>query len=188
MVRKRKIAIVAVGALAAAGIVLGGAALASAATGSPSGGASNSAQGPYHTPVTGDELSKVTAAVKAKDAAVTVTSVTKDADGSYDVFGTKDGNQIKYDVSADLSTFTQDAGGPGGDHGGRGPGGNHTAVTGDELSKVTAAVKAKDSTLTVTSVRKDPDGSYDVLGTQDGNQVTYDMSSDLSTLTQDIHQ
>src|SRR5215218_6749163 len=49
----------------------------------------------------------------------------------------------------------------------RGPGGHggaaHTLVTGDELAKVTAAVKAKDSAVTVTRVQKDPDGSYDVL-------------------------
>lgn len=41
-------------------------------------------------------------------------------------------------------------------------------MTGDEFAKVTAAMKAKDSSVTVTSVRKDPDGSYDVLGTKDG--------------------
>src|SRR3954467_2889288 len=41
-------------------------------------------------------------------------------------------------------------------------------VTGDERAKVTAAMTAKDSSVTVTSVRKDPDGSYDVLGTKAG--------------------
>jgi hypothetical protein len=45
--------------------------------------------------------------------------------------------------------------------GGRG-GSADTPVTGSEAAKVTAAVKAKDSSVTVTSVRKDPDGSYDV--------------------------
>lgn len=57
--------------------------------------------------MTGDELAKVTAAMNAKDASVTVTRVRKDADGSYDVLGTKDGARVFYDVSADLSTFTQ---------------------------------------------------------------------------------
>jgi hypothetical protein len=63
--------------------------------------------------VTGDELAKVTAAMKAKDASVTVTGVRKDPDGSYDVLGTKDGSPVMYDVSADLATFTLNAGHPG---------------------------------------------------------------------------
>jgi hypothetical protein len=65
------------------------------------------------TPVTGDELAKVTAAVKAKDSSVTVTSVRKDPDGSYDVFGSTSGSQVMYDVSADLGTITQNSVSPG---------------------------------------------------------------------------
>jgi hypothetical protein len=191
MSKTTKVGLIAVGAVAAVGIVLGGAALASAAAGTPSVTASGAPEGhggggSADTAVTGDELAKVTAAVKAKDASITVTSVRKDPDGSYDVFGTKDGAEVMYDVSADLATFTQNAG-HGGGPGGRGPGGGgsaDTAVTGDELAKVTAAVKAKDASITVTSVRKDPDGSYDVLGTKDGNQVMYDVSADLATFTQ----
>jgi hypothetical protein len=52
---------------------------------------------------------------------------------------------------------------------------------------VTAAMKAKDSSVTVTSVRKDPDGSYDVLGTKAGANVMYDVSTDLTTVTQNTH-
>ncbi|HOI04320.1 MAG TPA: hypothetical protein PLJ48_09245, partial [Dermatophilaceae bacterium] len=122
-------------------------------------------QGSQDTPVTGDEAAKVSAAVTAKDSTVTVTSVRKDPDGSYDVLGTKAGANVMFDVSADLATITENAGGPGGGKGG-GMGGasQDTPVTGDEAAKVSAAVTAKDSTVTVTSVRKDPDGSYDVLG------------------------
>jgi hypothetical protein len=58
------------------------------------------------TPVTGDEATKASAAVTAKDSAVTVTEVRKDADGSYDVVGTKDGTKVFYEVSADLKTVT----------------------------------------------------------------------------------
>jgi hypothetical protein len=143
-----------------------------------------------HTPVTGTELAKVTAAVKAKDSTVTVTSVRKDEDGSYDVFGTRSGSPVRVEVSKDLKTVTVETGGPGGGrmHGGMGggmggPGGNHTAVTGAELTKVTAAVKAKDSAVTVTSVRKDEDGSYDVLGTKAGSPVMLEVSKDLKTIT-----
>jgi hypothetical protein len=149
--------------------------------GGPGGGASADAT------VTGAELAKVTAAMKAKDSAVTVTAVRKDPDGSYDVLGTKAGAPVFYDVSADLTTFTAGGGGRGGHGGGPGggPGGSpDTAVTGDAAAKATAAVKAKDAAVTVTAVRKDPDGSYDVLGTKAGAPVMFDVSADLKTVTQ----
>ena len=79
-------------------------------------------------------------------------------------------------------------GGPGGHEGGQpgpGMGGHeHTAVTGDEADKVIAAVKAKDSSVEVTEVQKDPDGSYDVMGTKDGQPVRFDVSADLKTVTE----
>lgn len=58
-----------------------------------------------------------------------------------------------------------------------------TAVTGDEATKVSAAVTARDSAVAVTSVRKDAGGSYDVLGTKDGKNVFYDVSADLAMVT-----
>jgi hypothetical protein len=118
-VSRNRIAVVALTGAAAAGLVLGGAALSDAATGSggSSTASSSSPGGPNHTPVTGSELSKVTAAVKAKDSSVTVSSARKDPDGSYDVFGTKAGTQVKYDVSKDLKAFTQDTHQPGGSAG-----------------------------------------------------------------------
>ena len=179
-------------ALAAGGLLLGGSALANAATGTSSATAAYGASGygmgegrggSNDTPVTGAEAAKVTAAVKAKDSSVIVTGVRKDPDGSYDVLGTKSGNQVMYDVSADLKTISEGRGGHGGGHG-RGGGSADTPVTGSEAAKVTAAVKAKDSSVTVSSVRKDPDGSYDVLGTKSGNQVMYDVSTDLKTITE----
>lgn len=70
--------------------------------------------------------------------------------------------------------------GPGG---GRGGASQDTAVTGDEAQKVKDAVAAKDADATITEVRKDPDGSYDALGTKaDGSRVFYDVSSDLATV------
>ena len=118
MSRLGKIGIAAATTAAAGAIVFGGQALADAAsTASGSGtaaatsgyaGGSGGSGGSADTPVTGAELAKVTAAVKAKDSAVTVTSVRKDPDGSYDVFATKSGAQLMYDVSADLKTITQD--------------------------------------------------------------------------------
>ena len=205
----KSIVTAACGIAAATGIVIAAASFANAsATDAPStpagyalgyGQQGNAPQGApmgdrgpmgNHTPVTGDELTKVTAAVKAKDSAVTVTSVRQDEDGSYDVFGTKSGAPVRVEVSKDLKTVTVETGDPGGGrgHGGMGdgmggPGGNHTPVTGTELAKVTAAVKAKDSAVTVTSVRKDEDGSYDVLGTKAGAPVMLEVSKDLKTIT-----
>ncbi|WP_250009874.1 hypothetical protein [Actinoplanes sp. M2I2] len=187
----RRAGLAAAGIMAAGVVVLGGSAMADAATATPSPSASSSTAagsgktGSNDTAVTGDELAKVTAAMKAKDSAVTVTSVRKDPDGSYDVLGTKAGARVMYDVSADLATFNQSTGRGGGK--GHGGGSNDTPVTGDELAKVTAAVKAKDSTITVTSVGKDPDGSYDVHGTKAGATVKYDLSADLATFTQHTH-
>jgi hypothetical protein len=173
--------------VAAAALVGTGAALSNAAsTPSPTTtaaveGAPDGSVNPNNdTPVTGSELSKVTVAVKAKDSAVTVTSVRMDPDGSYDVFGTKAGATVMLEVSKDLKTITTNTGG--GRHKGGG-GNNDTPVTGTALAQVTAAVKAKDSSVTVTSVRMDPDGSYDVFGTKAGATVMLEVSKDLKTIT-----
>lgn len=180
---------------AAAGIlVAGGATVAYAANGSSGTAAGVTANGygqagqqggpgGSHTAVTGDELAKVKAAVTAKDSAVTVTSVQKDADGSYDVFGTKSGSNVMLDVSKDLATITTRTGGPGG-----GGGSNDTPVTGTTKTNIEAAVKAKDSAITITEVRMDPDGSYDVLGTSGGSPVFYNVSKDLKTIEKNTMQ
>jgi hypothetical protein len=136
------------------------------------------------TAVTGAELTKVTAAMKTKDSAVTVTSVQKDADGSYDVYGTKAGAQVAYDVSADLTTFTARTGGPGGDRRGGHGGPAGTPASAAETKQVTDALKAKDAAVTITTVWKDDDGSFDALGTKAGTQVKFEVSKDLKTITE----
>lgn len=65
-----------------------------------------------------------------------------------------------------------------------GGGSQDTPVTGDEAQKVIDAVKAKDSAATIDTVRKDPDGTYDALGTKNGTPVMYDVSTDLHTITE----
>lgn len=97
-----------------------------AATGDSSGQSGQSGQagpggpggGSQDTPVTGSEKTKIEAAVKAKDAKITITEVRMDPDGSYDVLGTSGGNPVFYEVSKDLATITLNDGGPGGGHGG----------------------------------------------------------------------
>lgn len=73
-----------------------------------------------------------------------------------------------------------------GDRAGRGP---HTPVTGDEATKVKDAVTAKFAGVTITTVLKDADGSYDAIGTKaDGTRVMYDVSKDLATITERPHR
>ena len=75
--------------------------------------------------------------------------------------------------------------GKGGRGGQDGPGGHeHTAVTGDELTKVTEAVTAKYPDVQVQEVRKDPDGSYDVMAGTDDDRTMYEVSADLQTITE----
>ena len=90
------------------------------------------------------------------------------------------------DDSASTASPSATASATQGSHGTGGPGGasQDTAVTGAEADKVIAAVTAKDSAATIDTVRKDPDGSYDALGTKDGSPVFYDVSADLATVTE----
>ncbi|WP_052462509.1 hypothetical protein [Nigerium massiliense] len=62
--------------------------------------------GHSHTDATAAETAKVKEAVKAKDAAITVERVRKDADGSFDARGTKNGDRVMVEVSADYATVT----------------------------------------------------------------------------------
>ena len=100
-------------------------------------------------------------------------------------------NVSGYAATAPTSSGSADSSGQDGtgqngtDAGGRGPAAHaHTEVTGDEAAKVSAAVTAKDAGVTVAKVLKDPDGSYDVLGTKDGQPVHFEVSADLATVSQ----
>ncbi|WP_271395755.1 hypothetical protein [Neomicrococcus lactis] len=140
-----------------------------------------------HTEVTGDEATKVTDAVKAKDSSFTAEKVLKDEDGSFDVIGKSGDTFVKYEVSSDLKTITKNEhvpgeGGPGRGGPGGGPGMNHEEVTGDDATQVSDAVKAKDSAVTVEKIFKNEDGSYMVAGTKDDERVMFKVSSDLGTV------
>ncbi len=180
-----------VAAVAAAGVIVaGGSAIANAAstptptTSQPatqSGGWEQGRPGgPHGAVVTGTEAAKVAAAVKAKDSAVSVTRVWKDADGSFDVMGTTNGRNVMLEVSADLKTITQGVRGVGHD-GGHGA----AAASAADTARVAAAVKAKDPAFTVQSVTKESDGSFDAFGTKGGQRARYEVSVDLKALTLD---
>jgi hypothetical protein len=144
---RREIAITAA-AVAAAGILVGGVtAVSNASTATQVAYTGYSGEAPAdgkgrgghaHTAVTGDELAKVTAAVKAEDSTITVQSVRKDPDGSYDVFGTKDGTPVMVEVSKDLKTIEVRTGGPGGMRGQGGPGEQQAPSTSSSDSPTTS--------------------------------------------------
>lgn len=187
-------AIVSAAALALAGASLAGANNQNAAPAAAYGqaqqgtlgyGQPGDGQGPRgghsHTAASAEETAQVKEAVKAKDAAITITTVEKDADGSFDARGTKAGQNVMVEVSADYKTVDVRTG-MGGGKGGRMGGHAHTAATAEEAADVKDAIKAKDATITITTVEKDPDGSFDARGTKAGQPVMVDVSKDLKTI------
>lgn len=188
---------------AAGALALSGAALSSAQSGtqnstatpsaaassapSPSNGAPQGRDGGHRghgTPVAGDTLTKVKDAVKAKDAAVTVERVFAGPDGTYHAMGTKAWQRVHVEVSKDLKTVTVRTGkGPGAGERGYGHGPRGTEVTGETLTNVKNAVKAKDSGVTVEKVFKESGGTYRALGMKSGAHVMMEVSKDLKTVT-----
>ncbi|MFV0463163.1 MAG: hypothetical protein ACK5MP_08230 [Nostocoides sp.] len=128
-------------------------------------------------------LSKKNIATAAAAAGVLLTG------GAGVAFAATNGSDGASGTASSAASYGQP--GQGGQYGlqnGMGPGGNggncqDTVVTGDTRTKVEAAVKAEDSTISITQVRQDRDGSYDVIGTSGGSPVFYDVSEDLKTIT-----
>lgn len=137
-----------VGVAAAVGLALGGSALANADQTTPSATSTSSATAPA-TPgeggagggvangntdpskpmrsdeklLTGDTLTKVTAAAKATEPTATIQRVETDSDGVYEAHMVRtDGTPIIVQVGADFAVTTVQVGGPGGHGGGRGGG------------------------------------------------------------------
>lgn len=203
----------AVGLGAASVVAVSGAALAASQTPAPSATSVASAtsgqgqqgglglgghgvRGPHqHSAASAAETAAVKNAVKAKDSSVTVTTVEKDADGSFDARGTKAGKPVHVDVSKDYQSVqvrTGFGGGHGhGGHGGPGERGDRGAhgrpmgqiVTGSDLTKVKAAVQAKASDVTVERAFKAPGGEFHAMGLKGGQPVHIEVSSDFKTVT-----
>ena len=120
--------------------------------------------------MTGDTLASVTKAALAKEPGATVVRAETDADGNapYEVhLTTAAGARVTVYVDKNfdvVSVDTSDHGGPGGRDHGRGPRGNETALTGDALSKATAAALAKVPGGKVVRAETDADGgsAYEV--------------------------
>ena len=96
--------------------------------------------------------------------------------------GNSSSSTPSHQASAPTKDGTQDQQGERDGRGGRG--GDHAAATTQQTEQVTAAVEAKDSTVTVERVMVDADGSYDVAATKDGDRVMFEVSKDLKTVTQ----
>jgi uncharacterized membrane protein YkoI len=138
------------------------------------------------TALTGDTLAKATAAAKAAVPGATVDRAETDADGAkYEVHMTKsDGSQVTVELDAAFKVTGTETGGPGG-RGGHG-GGPHeangiteTPLTGDDLTKATAAAKAAQPGATVEEATTDAEGAkYEVhLKKADGSEITVKLDA-----------
>lgn len=166
-----------------------------AVTGEQAGGmGGRGGHGPQGTQVTGADLDKVKAGVTAKDSGATVDFAVKLSDGTYRAFTHKaDGTRTIYTLDSSFKVTGAEAapmGGRGEGHRGGGFAGQGTEVTGDTLTKLTAAVTAKVPGATVDRAVKLSDGSYVALArTSDGTRVLVKLDKNLVvTGTQDAPQ
>lgn len=153
------------------GLVAGGYGIANAASGKSGTTTTTTTRAHQRgdeTALTGDTLTSVTKAALAKEPGATVVRAETDADGNalYEVHLTTAAGAratVYVDKNFDVvSVDTSDHRGHG-DHGG-GPRGNETALTGDALSKATAAALAKVPGGKVVRAETDADGgsAYEV--------------------------
>jgi uncharacterized membrane protein YkoI len=152
------------------------------------------ANGSTEAPLTGDNLAKATAAAQAAVPGATVDRAESDADGAtYEVHMTKsDGTKVTVELDANFAVTGTETGGSGG---GRGHGGPHqangiteTPLTGDDLTKATAAAQAAVPGATVDRAETDADGAtYEVHMTKsDGTKVTVKLDANFAA-TQTIN-
>jgi hypothetical protein len=130
------------------------------------------------TLLTGGTAAKVEAAVLAKYAGATVQRLETDSDGVYEAhLVTAAGERVTVEVSkAFVVTGTEARGGPG-RHGGPGGGSGETALTGDTLAKVKAAVSARYAGATFDRVETDRDGAYEAhITTGAADRITVEVS------------
>ena len=192
---RTKTVLLGVSTFAAGAVIAGGVTLATAASGDDDKGETpghghgfgwGHGRGHDHSPVTGSEKTKVSDAVTKKYADVTVETVLKDEDGSYDVLGKQGGKPVLVQASKDLRTIELHSPGFGRFDERGGPGksmGRHEPVTGAERTKVVDAVTAKHKDVKVMVVLEDDEGAYDVLGIQGDHPVRVQVSKDLATIT-----
>jgi hypothetical protein len=169
--------------VAAAAVAGGVATLATTANADPTTTPTTTASGgsttggkTAETPLTGDTLAKVKAAVLAKYAGATFNRVETDSDGVYEAhITTSAGDNITVELDKNFAiTGTETGQGVGGR--GHGGGNGETALTGDTLAKVKAAVLAKYPGATFNRVETDSDGVYEAhITTSAGDNITVEL-------------
>ena len=145
------------------------------------------------TPLTGDQLAKATAAAQAAVPGATIVRAETDGDGdAFEVHVTKaDGTSATVKLNADFTVKTIETG-KGGRGGKGGAGGPHqangiteTPLTGDQLTKATAAAQTAAPGSTVVRAETDADGdAFEVHITKaDGTRATVKLNSDFTVKT-----
>ena len=152
--KKSTIVTAGAGIVAAAALAFGGANLAQAETTTPTpastgagdSGSSNGTTDPSQPMrsdehlLTGDTLTKVTAAAKAKEPTATIERVETDSDGVYEAHMVRtDGTHIIVQIGADFAVTNIQTGGPGGHGGG---GGGTSTQSQDSTSSTTTGATA----------------------------------------------
>jgi uncharacterized membrane protein YkoI len=170
--------------LVACGLVAGGTLAAvgtASAADSTTAGTTSSSTSPTRaaeTALTGDTLAKVKAAVLAKYAGASFDRVETDNDGVYEAhIVTKAGDRVTVELDKAYAVTGTEANGAGrhGHRGGKG-GAGETALTGDTLAKVKAAVLAKYAGASFDRVETDNDGVYEAhIVTKAGDRVTVEL-------------
>jgi uncharacterized membrane protein YkoI len=147
----------------------------------------HTANGITETVLSGDDATKVQAAVAAAYPDATIVRMETDADGdTYEAHVTMaDGSEATVKLDASFAVTSTETGGPGGHGGGRG-GGPHSAngitetvLTGDDATKVQAAVLAANPGATIDRMETDADGdTYEAHVTlADGSQTTVKLDA-----------
>src|SRR3954468_22352542 len=149
------------------------------------------------TVLTGDQATSVQAAVTAAYPDATILRMETDADGdTYEAHVTMaDGSQATVKLDASFTVTGTETGGPG-HGGGRGGGGGgphsangitETVLTGDEATKVEAAVTAANAGATIDRMETDADGdTYEAhITLADGSHATVKLDASFNITSTD---
>jgi len=157
----------------------------------------HTAKGITETVLAGDEATSVQAAVAAAYPDATIVRMETDADGdTYEAHVTMaDGSQATVKLDASFTVTGTETGGPG-HGGGRGGGGGgphsangitETVLTGDEATKVEAAVTAANAGATIDRMETDADGdTYEAhITLADGSHATVKLDASFNITSTD---
>jgi len=170
---------------------------ASATATDPAPAGPHTANGITETVLTGDDATKVQAAVAAAYPDATIARMETDADGdTYEAHVTMaDGSEATVKLDASFAVTSTETGGPGGHGGGRGSGPHsangitETVLTGDEASSVQAAVTAANPGATIDRMETDADGdAFEAhITLADGSHATVKLDASFAITSTDTN-